>query len=209
MNAKNATPRRRYTSTRREQQAAQTRRDVLVAAVRLFGSHGWAGTTMGAIAAEAGVAVETVYSGFGSKKQLLRAAMDVAVVGDAEPIALSERPEWALMGQGSLAERLRAGVALQAAIHDRSAGVWSALREAAASDDQIAAWCTEMEQTRRADLAQAVELIAGRQLDETTLDIMWAILAPELYLKLVRERAWPVSEYAQHIGEVALRVVDD
>jgi AcrR family transcriptional regulator len=208
MSAKKAPARRRYTSTRRDQQAAQTRRDVLAAAVRLFGVQGWAGTTMGAIAGEAGVAVETVYSGFGSKKQLVRAAMDAAVVGDAEPIALAERPEWARMGEGSLEQRMRAGIALQAAIHARSAGVWAALREAAASDADIASWCTEMERTRRRDLERAIDLIVGRQLEETAVDLLWAILAPELYLKLVVERDWPDARYEEHISELALRVVE-
>ncbi|MGH9133320.1 MAG: TetR/AcrR family transcriptional regulator, partial [Ilumatobacteraceae bacterium] len=73
--------RRPYRSTRRKQQAARTRSDVLAAAVRLFAEHGWSGSTLAAIAREADVAVETVYGAFGSKKGLLRAAMDVAVVG--------------------------------------------------------------------------------------------------------------------------------
>ena len=85
-----AVPKRRYNSNRRAMQAAQTRGDVLAAAIRLFTAAGWAGTTISAVAAAAGVSVETVYSGFGSKKGLLRAAMDVAVVGDAEPVPFVE-----------------------------------------------------------------------------------------------------------------------
>lgn len=206
MNPKDA-PRRRYSSTRREQQAAQTRSDVLAAAVQLFGTQGWTATTMGAIASQAGVAVETVYSGFGSKKQLLRAAMDAAVVGDADPVALADRPEWARMGVGTIEQRMRAGVELQAAIHARSAGVWAALREAA-SDHEIAEWCADMEQTRRGELARAIDLILGRQLEETTVDLLWAILAPEVYLKLVVELAWPSAQYEEHMCDVALRLVD-
>ena len=38
------------------------------------------------------MSVETIYNGFGSKKALLREAMDVAVVGDTEPIPYAERP---------------------------------------------------------------------------------------------------------------------
>ena len=39
------------------------------------------------IAKDAGVAVETVYANFGSKTELLMTAIDVGVVGDAEPVA--------------------------------------------------------------------------------------------------------------------------
>ena len=49
---------RRYESPRRRQQAADTRRDILEAAQRLFEQQGYAATTMAAIAAEAGVVAE-------------------------------------------------------------------------------------------------------------------------------------------------------
>ena len=52
---------RRYHSPRRRQQAAATRREILDAAQRLFERQGYAATTMAAIAAEAGVALKTVY----------------------------------------------------------------------------------------------------------------------------------------------------
>ena len=70
-------PKRSYNSSRRSLQAAQTRDEVIRAAMARFSATGWAGTTLAAIAEEAGVSVETIYNGFGSKKGLLRAAMDV------------------------------------------------------------------------------------------------------------------------------------
>ena len=115
------TPKRRYSSTRRAAQAAQTRDDVLRAAVAAFTDHGWGGTTLGAVATAAGVAVETIYSGFGSKKGLLRAAFDVSIVGDDAPLPLNERPEYHAMGHGSVVERCIAGARLTAEIHERSA----------------------------------------------------------------------------------------
>src|SRR5690349_24448195 len=84
-------PKRRYSSSLRARQAADTKAQVLSAAAELFEESGWSGTTVAAIAKRAGVAVETVYSGFGSKKHLLRAVLDFAVVGDAEPVPLVER----------------------------------------------------------------------------------------------------------------------
>ena len=80
--------RRRYESPRRVEHAAQTRAAVLEAATALFGENGWAGTGMRDVARAAGVAVETVYANFGSKAELLLAALDVAVVGDTQPIPL-------------------------------------------------------------------------------------------------------------------------
>src|SRR3954467_8410941 len=109
MSTKSSAPRspakRAYNSSRRSLQAAQSRDEVIRSAVARFSATGWAGTTLAAIAEEAGVSVETIYNGFGSKKGLLRAAMDVAVVGDTEPIPFVERPEFLDLGQGTLEER--------------------------------------------------------------------------------------------------------
>ncbi len=77
------------------QHAVQTRAAVVEAATALFGENGWAGTGMRDVARAVGVAVETVYSNFGSKAELLLAALDVAVVGDAQQVPLAERPEFA------------------------------------------------------------------------------------------------------------------
>src|SRR5690349_19724964 len=109
-----ATRTRTYNSTRRSRQAAQTRSEILTATVELFGTNGWSGTTLAAIAAKADVAVETIYAGFGSKKGLLRAALDVAVVGDTEEIPFAERPEALRLGDGPLDERLRAAAQVTA-----------------------------------------------------------------------------------------------
>ena len=142
-------PRRRYSSTRRALQAAQTREDVVAAATRLFTASGWAGTTVAGVASEAGVAVETIYSGFGSKKGLLRATMDVAIVGDAEPVPFIERDEFLRLGRGKVAERLRAAVSLVTEIHERSAGIWRAIMEAAVADPEVDRWRIELERGRR------------------------------------------------------------
>src|SRR3954453_624468 len=88
-----ATKTRNYSSSRRAAQAAQTRADIVAAAVECFGANGWGGTTMNAVAAKAGVAVEPVYAVFKNKKALLRAACDYSVVGDTEPVAYIDRPE--------------------------------------------------------------------------------------------------------------------
>ena len=140
------TTKRSYNSSRRALQAAQTRDDVLRAGTELFRETGWAGTTLAAIAERAGVSVETVYNGFGSKKGLLRAAIDVAVVGDTEPIPFVERPEFRAFGEGPLEQRIATTATVTAAIHERGAALWLALVEAARSDDEVDGWRLEMEQ---------------------------------------------------------------
>src|SRR3954453_11154070 len=107
---KRAAVKRQYSSTLRARHASDTKAQVLAAAAELFQESGWSGTTVAAIAKRAGVAVETVYSGFGSKKHVLRAVLDFAVVGDAEPMPLAEREVFATLGEGELDERIVAGI---------------------------------------------------------------------------------------------------
>ena len=79
-------PGRGYDSPRRREQAAETRRKILDAAEQLFCEHGYAATTMPAIAAQAGVALKTVYLAFGTKAGVLHALWDVRLGGDDQPI---------------------------------------------------------------------------------------------------------------------------
>ena len=82
-------PRRRYDSSQGQEQARQTRWVVLQAARQLFLEDGFAATTMPAIAATAGVSVQTVYKTFGNKPRLAKAVFDVAIAGDDEPVPVS------------------------------------------------------------------------------------------------------------------------
>src|SRR5262249_2136762 len=83
--------RRPYDSSRRRAHAEQNRAAILTAARQRFLADGYASTTMGAIASDAGVSVETIYKAFGNKAGLLRALVYVAVGGDDEPIPKRDR----------------------------------------------------------------------------------------------------------------------
>src|SRR5947208_2674838 len=82
---------RKYDSSRRQAQARETQRQIVEAARRLFIERGYMGTTIEQIAAEAGVAVETIYATFGNKRAVLARLVDISVVGDDEPGPLLER----------------------------------------------------------------------------------------------------------------------
>ena len=190
-------PARRYTSTLRARQAEQTRSEVLLAAVRLFAEGGWAKTTLAAVAREAGVAVETVYKGWGSKRALLQAAMDVAIVGDAAAVPLLEREAFVRLREQPPSAQLRGGVALVA---DLYAGplhrVWSAMKEAAAGDAVVAGWCDEHEERRRATLGAWLAGVFDRPVDDADLDSLWAQASLEVWTKLTAERGWSREQWA-------------
>src|SRR5689334_4160885 len=76
----------------RAQQAAGTRAAVLAAAHELFVEQGYGATTVDQIAARAGVSKPTVFSAVGNKQTVLSAVRDVAMAGDDEQVAVSDRP---------------------------------------------------------------------------------------------------------------------
>src|SRR5918997_1480303 len=76
----------------RAEQARATRRRIIAAAASQFVAHGYGATLLDQVAEQAGVAVQTVYFHFGNKRTLLKEALDVAAVGDDDPVPLMERP---------------------------------------------------------------------------------------------------------------------
>jgi len=206
-----ATPskKRSYDSSRRQRQAEQTRGEVLVAAMELFNARGWAETTLADVAEAAGVAVETIYKGFKSKKQLVRDAMEAAVVGDAEPLAFVERDPFRRLGEGTRAERLQVGMDILADLHERSAGLWRALGDAAAGDDALEAWMRDGEQNRKLDTVRSLERIFERPITGPMIDVVWTLYGPESYWKLVHVAGLSRAEYQAMLTEATLRLLGE
>jgi len=199
-NVQKSTKGRAYSSSLRARQAAETRSQVLLAAIECFSADGYAGTTLAAVAERAGVAVETVYSRFRSKKRLLREAFDVAVAGDTEPVAFVDRPEFASFAIGTPDERLRRAIQVSTDILIRTIGLWTALVEAASSDPEIAGWRTEIERMRRTDVGRSLEVVTGTKLTATTIDLATALIGADLYRSLTGDFGWSRRRYEQEIA---------
>jgi AcrR family transcriptional regulator len=190
------TKNRTYNSKRRSRQAAQTREEILAAAIELFGASGWAGTTLSAIAERAGVAVETIYTAFGSKKGLLRIACDVAVAGDTADIPVADRPEALRLGEGTTDDRVRAAAALSAMVHERTLGVIRALKEAARNDAEVEQWRHELERARRKEVEIGLERVLGYEVtDKQFIDLVWATLSPDVFALLVEDAGMSREQY--------------
>jgi len=198
---------RRYRSTRRAQQAEQTRTEIISAATRLFTTNGWAATGMRDVAREAAVATETVYAHFSSKTGLLQQAMDVAVVGDVAPIALARRPEFAALGQGPRADRIAAAARLLTEVNQRTSGFGKVLREAAATDAVIAEMLRATRERIRLDIAAGAAAVLGRKPTRRERDALWALLSVEVYLLLVEESGWSISQYRTWVAEMLEREI--
>lgn len=191
---------RRYVSPRRQEQARQTRRAILDAAAKLFVDPGYAATPLTAVAAEAGVAVQTVYAVFGNKRQLLSDLVDVTLVGDDEPVAMADR---SFVADVRALTGLRAKLTLfarhLAETHARQVNVMLALAGAASADaDAAAIWRKNLDDRHRgmmmfaADLAATGEVLVSQ---ERAADVLWLAQDVRNYDWLVRERGWPVGRF--------------
>jgi len=202
-------PRRAYRSPRRLQQAAENRQAVLDAATRLFDERGYVATAMRDVAAESGLSLETVYANFRSKSELLMAAIDVAVVGDDEPVPLHDRPEFQALGRGSREQRARACARLVTGIHGRTSGLILALKQGAAADPALEDVLRDRETSRRADVELGARLVAGRDVAEEECDGLWALYDVSVYQLLIELRGWTATQYERWLADATDRLLHE
>ena len=145
---------RDYRSELRAAQAQETRRSIVAAASRLFVEDGYGATTIDAVAEAAGVSRKTVFTAVGGKLDLLKLALDWAVAGDDQTVALSDRGamrRW--MDQADPRQVLDGLAGMLAEIGARVGALYGAL-EVAAGIDPAARELVEQSQRRRLDDAR-------------------------------------------------------
>ena len=200
-------PTRRYDSTLRRRQAEQNRRAIIDAATTLFAERGWS-VAVRDIAVAAGTSVETIYAHFGSKPELLKQVLDVGVVGDDEPVALAERPEFTALAQGRPGERAAAAAALVTAINRRTSSVQRTLREAAAVEPELAARLEDARARQRLNVKAGGAMVAGRELGSAETEGLWAVLSVEVYELLTGSAGWSPEQYEEWLAGAIIRLFD-
>ena len=196
---------RQYRSTRRREQAKETRLRIIRAAHDLFISQGYGRTTIAEVARTAGVAVETVYTAFRNKPTLLRQVWYTTVRGDEEDVRLLHRPEiQAVLAEPELATRFRAHAAAMIPVYRRMTPLFRALQGAASSEPAAAAILAEFDEGRfdaaghYARAAAATGQLAVSV--EECRDVLAATLDGALWHRLVEERGWSDERFAQMLA---------
>ena len=200
--------RRRYDSTRRQEQAAQTRRAILAAAQRLFERDGYAATTMAAIAAEAGVALKTVYLAFETKSGLLRALWHLLLRGDEADVPIHERPWYReVLAEPDPERQLRLGARNARLVKERAAALLKVISSAAAADDDAAQLWARIEADFYDNQRAIVQVLHDKGalrdgLDVTRgADIMWTLNHPDLWHLLVGQRGWTPEAWEEWFAD--------
>jgi AcrR family transcriptional regulator len=199
---------RAYRSTRRQAQARETRRAVIEAATRLFVARGYGVTTIDAIAAAAGVGRATVFAAVGGKAALLKAAYDVALVGDDEPVAFPDRPaSRRVMAEPDAARMLTGYAALLRTVSQRLAPMYEAVRAAPGADRAAQKVWDKVRAERRVGARNVVRLVEDRRAlraglaPDAAADVVFVLIDPGLYQVLVHERGWRPSAYQAWLGQ--------
>jgi TetR/AcrR family transcriptional regulator, regulator of autoinduction and epiphytic fitness len=203
---------RSYSSARREAQARETRRAILDAAHDLFVANGYAATTIQVIAERGGVAVQTVYAVFGSKRELLRQLIERTIVGDDDPLPITERTAaQSLAAEPDARRRAELDAAMSRSIAERIAPIVRVAAEAAASDPELAAMMDSVKAARRQDMTAAARILAGpdrlRLDEEEAAATLYVLYSPQVADMLIGDYGWSPERYEKWLARMILEAV--
>src|SRR6516165_4434895 len=201
-------PRARRVSRQREAGEAtrrETRRRLLAAAKAEFAERGYAAATVIRIAERADVSVQTLYSNWGNKRNLLRAVMESSVTGDEDvPLVPGQPPAviTATMDPRDAADprKVLAHLSHQyRLLAERAAVGWQTYRDGAAVDPDIAGDWRLLNNLRR----QAIHAMLGRLpaaalrpglTPAAAADTAWVIASPDTHDQLVRQAGYSYDQ---------------
>lgn len=186
----------------RSEQVQLTRQRITDAAEALFLANGYASTTLQAVAAAAGVAVETIYARFGNKTNLLGAILENGIVGADRVGDILDQPEIrAVRASTDQCEQVRLLASFSRGILARTGSAHRILRSAAAVD-QAASQMQERDTLRRIEGQRFyVKLLLANGplregLTETeAADVYSALASPDTYAFLVGNQGWTADRF--------------
>ena len=199
---------RPYDSPLRREQAAATRTKILAAARSLFEEHGYAATSVAAIAKRAGVSQRTVYLAFETKAELLRTLWNVLLRGgEHEPPVAQLARYREVLEDADPARQLELNARHAVVVKNRIGALHEVIRAGASVDPDVGAlWDriqTEFRENQRAIVASIAEKGALKPgLDvERAADILWTINHGDLWQHLVVRRGWSTDEFEHWLAD--------
>lgn len=172
-----------------------------------FLERGYGSSTIDAISARADVPAATVYRLFAGKLGILKAVLDIALAGDDEDFALSDRPNVrAVLDDPDPARRIAGFVAVAVSVNSRTSDVYRVLVSAAGSDPDAARLLDELTGQRRRGQGALAESLARAEALRPPLrrrdaaDIVHALMSPEVYRMLVHDSGWSPARFQRWLS---------
>lgn len=196
----------------RHQRTRRTRRAIIDAATALFVADGYGATTVTGIAGHAGVAVQTVYASFTTKRAVLAAALDRAIAGDDQAVAVNDR-DWMheVFNAPTAEQRLRAYAAAVTRIMAGASDMFMVVATAATVDRDVVELAETTEARRRlgatsvVDSILSVAAIAPDLTREEAIDVVWLLNGPTVFHQLVRRSNWSNERYERWLADALVR----
>jgi AcrR family transcriptional regulator len=196
---------RKYESAHRKLLAGQTRGQILESARRLFRDRGYGRVTIEEIAADAGVAVPTVYATYGGKRAILLHLLDeMEKAADVSALLAALRD-----CAGDERAQLRAFVDFSVRLFSEGGDLIRIAELAGAADPDVAAlWQTGG--ARRLQACRSVlsgwerrGLLRGGLTESRAIDILWCLCGAEFYGLFVRECRWTPQQFGEWLYALA------
>jgi AcrR family transcriptional regulator len=182
---------------------------VVEAARTLFLERGYGATTIEAISAGSDVPPATVYRLFSSKRGILKALLDVSIVGDDEAAPLAERPHVrSLFEDPDPAKQLAGFVGIAAQVNSRTGPIYRILVSAASSDPDATGLLDELTRQRHEGQSRIARSLARAGAlrpelrERDAADIIHALMSPEVYGLLVLDRSWSSERYERWLTAI-------
>jgi AcrR family transcriptional regulator len=208
-------PRARRVSRQKEAGEAtrrETRRRLLVAAKAEFAERGYAAATVIRIAERADVSVQSLYSNWGNKRNLLRGIMESSVTGDEDGPLVPGQPPPVF---AAILERSDASDPRQLLAHlshefrllaARAAVGWQTYRDGAAVDPDIAADWRQLNELRRRAITAMITQIPAAALrpgltPAAAADTAWVIASPDTHDQLVHQAGYSYDQLEEWVRD--------
>jgi len=191
---------------RRSLQSSATRTAIVEAAHRLMLERGYVATSIGAIADEAGVAVQTIYNSIGNKADLLSAVLELASTRPDCPALVPDLLRQRVAGAVSAPEIIRILADWFALVHERTSSVFRVIGQAAAVDPDVAKLELRRAAGRLHNYGEAASALRARRgvraglSDHEVAAAIWAIGHPQVYQSFVNDLGWSVGAYREWLG---------
>jgi AcrR family transcriptional regulator len=183
---------------------------VAEAAAALFTEHGYAATTLQAIADAAGVHVQTIYQAFGTKVGVLAETAAMLVAGpDEESSTPPAERQWVreLFAEPDAARQLAMYASHMRTVSERYLGLLDILRTTAAVDPEVAAFLQFAEQGRYDGPSHITPTLLAKGVlrpglsAQRAADVMYALTSYDVYRSLIIDRAWSGHDAEQWVAE--------
>jgi len=150
---------------------------------------------------------------FGTKAALFKRVVDVAIVGDTQPVEVLAR-DWAqaALTAPTAAERIAASAAVNRQIMQRTGALFAVAQQAAAVEPVIAGfWQQGRDQSRHANAVFWTRMADDGLLDPgidlaRLIDTTSILGAAETYLLITRMTGWDLAAYQNWLADTSVRL---